>query len=300
MSRISFVLAALLLSACSASKSKPPAARDLGGASDMTTSTTDASQILARPYGLDVPSGYDPTKPTALILLLHGYSVTGAIQDGYFGFMQLANTHNVFVAHPDGTPDHTGARFWNATDACCDLDNLPVDDVRYLNAVVDDVEARYNIDPKRVWAVGHSNGGFMSHRLACDSASRFSAIVALAGDNWKDPSKCNPSAPVAVLQVHGDADATIPYAGNTTMPSAADSVGSWATKNGCTGTLAATGVTLDLDSGLPGAETAAAAYTCAQGAAELWTIHGGAHAPALIVPDWGNHVYDWLAAHVRP
>ena len=256
--------------------------------------------VVARPYDWDEPAGIDKSKPAPLIVLLHGFGITGWAQDAIFGFAQLADDRGVYVAHPDGTTDSMGQKFWNATDACCDMDHTGVDDVAYLNAVVDDMEARFNIDKKRVFFVGHSNGGFMSHRMACDAAGRVAAIAALAGDVWKDPSKCNPSAPVAVLQVHGDADAVVPYDGDTLEPSAPASVGTWAQKNGCTGDLADTGMTLDIDDMLPGNETSIARYACSAGAAELWTIHGGGHVPSFILPDWGNDVFDWLMQHPKP
>ena len=277
------VLAAASLSACSSSN-KPPPTNPL---------------VAARPYEWDQPDAYDKSKSYPLIVLLHGYSADGFTQNAYFGFSELADDRQVFIAYPNGMLDQTGARFWNATDACCDLYGTGVDDVAYLNAVIDDMEANFNIDSKRVFFVGHSNGGFMSHRMACDAAGRVAGIVALAGDNWQDASKCNPSEPVAVLQVHGDADEVVPYLGMGLMPSAIQSVGSWATKNGCAGTLADTGMTLDLDLNLTGAETGIARYDCSAGAAELWTIHGGMHLPALILPDWGHDVFDWLMQHEK-
>ena len=255
--------------------------------------------VVARPYDVDIPAGIDKSKPAPLIVLLHGYGANGFVQDAYFGFAQLADARGVYVAHPDGTTDAGGSKFWNATDACCDFNHTGVDDVAYLNAVVDDMEQQFNIDKKRVFFVGHSNGAFMSHRMACDAAARIAGIVALAGDVWKDPTKCNPTEPVAVLQVHGDADSMVPYDGSTLEPSAKQSVATWAGKNGCTGDLADTGMTLDLDSGLAGAETGIARYACTSGAAELWTIHGGQHLPSFILPDWGNDVFDWLMQHPK-
>ena len=193
--------------------------------------------VIARPYDFDQPAGYDAGKSYPLIVLVHGFGANGFVQDALFGFNQLADARGVFVAHPDGTLNSGGSRFWNATDACCDNEHSGVDDVAYLNAVIDDMEANFNIDTKRVFFVGHSNGAFMSHRMACDSADRVAAIVPLAGDVWQDASKCNPSSPVAVAQVHGDNDTLVPYDGYGLMPSAKQSVGTWAQKNGCSGNL---------------------------------------------------------------
>ena len=279
------LVSSLACAACSSSPSAKP--------------YTPGPLVVARPYDIDVPVGYDKSKSYPLIMLLHGYGANGFVQDAYFGFNALADARGVFVAHPNGTLDTKMSRFWNATDACCDVGHTGVDDVAYLNAVVDDVEKQFTIDKKRVFFVGHSNGGFMSHRMACDAADRIAAIVALAGDNWQDASKCNPSVPVAALQVHGDADATVPYGGMGLMPSAQQSVATWAAKNNCSGGLVATGETIDLDSSLPGNETEKAKWSCSSGAAELWTIHGGMHLPTFKMPDWGNDVFDWLMQHPK-
>src|SRR6185503_1724477 len=117
---------------------------------------------------------------------------------------------------PEGKKDLIG-QYWNATDACCDY-SQKTDDVAYLTALLDDVAARYNVDPKRVYLTGHSNGAFMSHRLACELGPRIAAIVAFSGDNWKDESKCRPADPVAVLQIHGTKDSVIKYGGGTQLP----------------------------------------------------------------------------------
>jgi polyhydroxybutyrate depolymerase len=261
--------------------------------------------VVARPYTSVVPAGYDPQKPTPLLLLLHGYSSQGILEDAYFGLSSIVDQRGFLYAYPDGTVDQVGLHFWNADDACCNFFGSTVDDVAYLNAVVDDMSARYNVDPRRIFVAGHSNGGFMAHRLACDSAGRFAAAMALAGDVWLDASKCNPSQPIAILQVHGDADQSILYGGGTNglgkpYPSAHDSVATWAQKNHCS-TTTTPGAPMTLDGHLPRDQTAVDRYTgCAPGgAAELWTIHGGTHVP-IFVAGWANILYDWLSAHARP
>ena len=67
-----------------------------------------------------------------------------------------------------------------------------------------------NVDPYRIYVAGHSNGGFMSYRLACTHADRIAAIVSLAGATFDTPADCSPTEPVAVLQIHGTADDTCP------------------------------------------------------------------------------------------
>ena len=169
------------------------------------------------------------------------------------------------------------------------------------------MSATHHVDSKRIFVLGHSNGGFMAHRLACDLSPRVAAIVSLAGAVWNDPARCQPVTPVAILEVHGDADQTILYDGGTSSsgspyPSAHTTVATWAQKNGCTGVLAATGETRDLDTDLVGAETKIERYgSCPAGAdVELWTIQGGAHIPQLATPTWGNAVWSFMRAHPKP
>ena len=164
--------------------------------------------------------------------------------------------------------------------------------------------ARYNVNPGRVYMVGHSNDDFMSHRMACDHADRVAAIVSLAGATWANPAECQPSEPVAILQVHGDADATIVYTGGeisgNAYPAAADTVASWAAMNACTGELKASKTRLDLDQAIADDETRVERFAgCPSASAdvELWTMETGSHLPSLIQPTWPESIVEFLLAH---
>ncbi|MGH9035595.1 MAG: alpha/beta hydrolase family esterase [Acidimicrobiia bacterium] len=257
----------------------------------------------ARPYGLKVPEGYDAGRPVPLVVLLHGYSSNGSAQNSYFRLSAQADRGGFLLAYPNGTRDLMGNRFWNATDACCDFYARGVDDVGYLDAVIDEISRRYAVDPARVFLVGHSNGAFMAHRYACDRAGRVAAIVALAGMQWQDPGRCGASSPVSVLHVHGRNDETIHYEGGSTpkgaYPGAVDTTGTWAAKNGCSGSLTSSGRRLDLDSSVSGDETTVDRYQGCPGVdIELWTIEGGGHVPAFN-GRWAEAIWEFMAAHPR-
>jgi polyhydroxybutyrate depolymerase len=232
--------------------------------------------------------------------VLHGYSASGRGQASYFGLFDGSEKHGYLLAYPDGTTDARGYRFWNATDACCNFFGSQVDDVAYLSAVIDDVESRYNVDTRRIFVVGHSNGGFMAHRLACEIGNRLAAVVSLAGATWKDPGRCPAGSPVNVLQAHGDADDTILYGGSPAYPSAQETVATWAQKNGCAGSLQPTGARFDLDTKLPGAETQEQTFTgCPpNGAVTLWTLDGGGHVPSLGT-EWPEAVWIYVSSHAK-
>lgn len=246
---------------------------------------TSTRSVDKRPYKLVVPSGYVAGTPIPFLILLHGYGETAADIDTYFATEALAEKKTFILALPEGNTNAVGYQYWNADDACCDLYSSKPDDSTYLHDIITDVKSAFAVDPKRVFLAGHSNGGFMSHRMACDHADEIAAIVSLAGEVWKDTSKCTPANPVSVLQVQGDADQLVYYIGGTTTeaayPSAPDSVATWATKNGCSAALTNSGTPLDLDALLPGTETKVERHACTHGAAELWTIQGGAHFPSF-------------------
>ena len=240
-----------------------------------------------------------------LVVLLHGYSATGAIQTAYFGMIPASDARGFLFAAPDGLVDGSGNQFWNATDACCNFYNNDVDDSAYLRSVVEDIEAEYNVDPKRIYFVGHSNGGFMSHRMACDHADKVAAIVSLAGAMVEDLSLCEPANPVAVLQIHGTADDTILYDGGSILgnsyPSAKNTVLDWVGLDNCSTTEDVSAAPLNLDTGLAGDETTITKYEgCDPGGhAELWTLAAGGHIPALD-SGFAGHVVDFLYAHPKP
>jgi polyhydroxybutyrate depolymerase len=303
---IVIALSTLQLLAMGCSKSDETVT-DAGGqeSDDAGSDASDGGIVATRPYTLKIPTSYDAAKPTPLLVLLHGYSASGYLEDAYFGFSGTAEAKGFLYAYADGTKDSQNKQFWNATDGCCNFDKSTVDDVAYIGAIMDDVSARYNVDKKRIYVVGHSNGGFTAHRLACDLAPRVAAIVSLAGETWLDATKCNPSEPVSVLDVHGDADDTILYDGGSTSsgayPSEQQTLATWAGKDHCTGALAATGETLDIDTKLAGAETVVEKYAGCPAGIDVarWTIQGGGHLPSL-ASSWGPLVFGFLSDHPKP
>lgn len=256
-----------------------------------------------RPITLQVPTDFDGSHTYPLLIILHGYGVNGPVQQAYFGLGGAADSAQTLILAPNGTVDAGGKQFWNADAACCDVGHTGVDDVAYLGGLIDDVAAAWPVDRARITVLGHSNGAFMAYRLACARADVVSAIAGLAGHATSAAVPCTPVHPVSVLHIQGTADAVVPYAtgpfNGVPSPGAIDSVAQWATRNGCTGAPAAAG-TKDLDSMLPGAETTVAVTGgCpASGAADLWTIAGGAHIPSLTAT-FKTDVLAWLAAHHR-
>ena len=231
----------VLLAACASS----PTASSPDASAPTTRGEYDPTPFGgARPVQVYVPNGYSDAKPAPLLILLHGYSASGLLEDLYLNLRASAEKYGLLYAHPDGKIDLKGNKYWNATDACCDFGKTNVDDSKYLSDLVIEIETRYKVDPKRVYFIGHSNGAFMSYRMACDHADVVAGVMTLAGETWLDTGKCNPSAPVAILHVQGTADATIKYDGGSNgglgggvYPGAAVTTSTWAKYNGCGPTL---------------------------------------------------------------
>lgn len=256
------------------------------------------------PVTVHVPASYDPLQPTPLVMLLHGYSGNGAQLANYLNIDPLSEQFGFCYLVPNGTIDNNGLRFWNATNACCNFFNSPVDDSNYLRALIDEAKLQLNVDPTRVHVGGHSNGGFMSYRMACDHSEAIASCTSLAGASHKNPAACSPDQPVHVLQIHGTADGTIAYGGGNIggaqYPGAVESVEQWATFDGCDLAWVA-GPDLDLVANIAGAETTVRRYEVAceaNGSAELWRMAGAGHTPNLSA-SFTAEVVGWMTAHPK-
>ncbi|MCB9612961.1 MAG: alpha/beta fold hydrolase [Sandaracinus sp.] len=276
---------------------------DAGTTEDAAT-TPDAGSLPTeiggdRPANVVLPRDYDGT-PRPLVILLHGYGASGSAQDLYLGLSRTARPRGVITVIPDGTQNTGGQRFWNATDACCLFGATPVDDVAYITGLVDEAIATYAVDEDRVYLFGHSNGGFMSHRLACDAPERFAAIITLAGTTFSDESRCTPSRPMSLLHIHGTADETIAYPGGAisgiTYPGAVETAARLGARAGCD-TEPTEGERFDFASDAVSQETIHG--NCDEGYdVRLWTLEDGTH-----IPGWGSgsmdRALDWLLAQSR-
>ena len=247
-----------------------------------------------------VPDAPAPPEGRPLIVLLHGYGASGFFQELYLQLSGLAAERGFLYATPDGTLNPEGKRFWNATDACCDFYGSGVDDVGYLTGLIDAIDARFGVDPRRVHLFGHSNGGFMAYRMACSAAGRLTSAVSLAGATYFDPADCSPSRPVRILQIHGSDDETILYGGGilvaTPYPGAEQDALTWAAYDGCLD-QATTGAPFDAEATIAGDETEVASWSvgCRGPGAGLWTIVGGAHVPSFTAT-FRQRILDWFEA----
>ena len=226
-----------------------------------------------------IPSTYSSSNSYPLVILLHGYTSSGQRVDNYFKISNLVDDYGFLFVAPDGTQETTGRqnRFWNASDACCNFFESEVDDSGYIHSIIEEMQKIYNVDGRRIYLIGHSNGGFMSYRMAYEHSDKVSAIVSLAVANHREQRDPPPNA-VHILQIHGTNDRTIDFQGGDTReyfygrggryPGALRSVRRSADYNGC-GETGAGRELRDLEASLPGHETGVSSLKLAVRAEDL-------------------------------
>ena len=229
-----------------------------------------------RPYLLHVPPSYDARKPTPVVLALHPFAADGPMMARISGLGETADREGFLVAYPDGTGRRPMLR-WNFGATAGD----GVDDVAYLAGVLDDLAAVANVDPRRVYATGFSNGGMMCYRLAAELSDRIAAIAPVAGTMATGGAR--PRRPVPVLHFHGTRDTFVTYDGRLWRePQAARLMGVeatvrfWAESNGCPEAPARATVPRGGDDGLI---VNRVAYGPGRDGSEviLYVIEGGGH-----------------------
>ncbi len=185
-----------------------------------------------RSYEIHVPPSYDGMTPAPLVLNFHGFTSSGLGQQTSSNMDVTADAEGFLVAYPNGLDQS-----WNAGLCCGRSATLGVDDVGFTRAVIEDLSSRGCIDPSRVYATGMSNGGFFSHRLACEAADVIAAVAPVAGVLALDPATCTPSRPISILHLHGTGDPLVRYDGGglADSPSVEASIAGWLDRNGCTG-----------------------------------------------------------------
>jgi polyhydroxybutyrate depolymerase len=255
---------------------------------------------------LYVPKSYDCGSPAPLVVMLHGYTADGPSKEEYFNIKAEADKRGFLYLFPTGTKDGLGNNFWNATDACCNFSNSTVDDSGYLSKLITDIQSEYNVDAKRVFLIGHSNGGFMSYRMACEHSNQIAAIASLAGATFVDmKTRCANPSPVSVLQIHGTSDEVISFSGGSLpvgrYPSADVSAASWSTVNSCSGGPIDEPAKRDVDASVSGSETNVKRWdSCAAGTSvSLWSVVDGKHT-LTITPSLVPQILDFFYAHPKP
>ena len=159
----------------------------------------------------------------SLVLCLHGYG--GDIDEHrlQYGIGRATKKTKIIQVYAAGRKDNQNWRYWSAfkpdwTGACKGFIKCKDTDVEYLRTVVKTAMAFYNINPKRIYVYGHSNGAAMAYRIACDASDLFAAAVAVEGapphdGGVHDNYKCAPQNPISILHIGGSKDNNVKFEG---------------------------------------------------------------------------------------
>lgn len=203
---------------------------------------------LMRHYLVHVPRVYDTATPAPLLMAFHGGG--GDMQfmadDARYGLISLSERVGAIVVFPNGYSRFPGGRLatWNAGECCAAARDLRIDDVGFVRAVVAQVQRQYAVDAQRVYATGMSNGGMLSHRLACEMADVFQAVASVAGTDVT--TGCSPARPISVLHLHARDDDHVLFNGGagpgafrdasqvSPFTSVPETMARWVRRDGCT------------------------------------------------------------------
>jgi polyhydroxybutyrate depolymerase len=234
-----------------------------------------------REYLLYVPKSYDRTRPTPLVISMHGAAGWPAQQMNVSGWNWLAESQGLIVVYPSGN-EGAGPRIWHV-----DRGAGLMRDVRFISALIDTLEAAYNIDPTRIYANGLSNGGGMAFVLSCTLSDRIAAVGMVAAAQSLPWSWCTDRRPVPMIAFHGTADRLTPYNGGKVwlapdpFPSVPGWAANWARRNNCGPN--------PIDSVVAADVTRVEYTSCADEAAVvLYAVQGGGHSwpGGQPLPEW--------------
>lgn len=272
-----------------------PAAIVAASAAKYHADQADGESLMAmgkRTYSLHVPASYDPAKPTALVLSFHGASLWGAGQRSLSTWDAVADREGIIVAYPSARGSR-GLRAWMVrkpykvlVPGSRDSVELVSVDVHYVRALIDELKARYNIDERRVYADGLSNGGGMAWLLSCVLSDRIAA-VGLVGAAYTIPTEwCATREPVPAIMLHGTLDRQTQYDGakvwisRRAFPSIPAVARQWAQRNRCSTRFTDSAIAPDV---------VKRSWQDCQAPVDFYTIVGGGHT-------WpgGAHLPEWF------
>lgn len=255
-----------------------------------------------RTYRLALPRDYDGSKPLPLVLSFHALGASAKHQAAVDGLELTAFTGELAVVHPEGTtPAGLGGPSWNALRSLeSEHPALAVDDVGFVDELLDLLESELCLDTNRVWATGFSIGAMFSARLACEMPDRIAAAASVAALLQAD--ECEGTTGLSLLHIHGDKDEVTPFDGghgtltstydgaaasavlSAASVSVAHEISAYAKRNGCDPAP---------DTQTLGQSVESHTYrACADNDLVLYVVHGAGHTwPTLEVTEGTDERY---------
>lgn len=193
---------------------------------------------LERNYLVHVPPKYDHNQPTPVVLIYHGGGSNPEVMVRFSGMNQKSDEAGFIAVYPSGRGRLARVLTFNGGNCCGYAMQQNVDDVAFTRKLLDDLATVINVDQKRVFATGMSNGGIIAYRMASELSDRIAAIAPVGGPMGTET--CNPKRPVPVIHFHGTDDENAPFKGGkgkgvsgTDFYSVEHSINAWVKANGC-------------------------------------------------------------------
>ncbi len=169
---------------------------------------------LIRRYKVHVPPSYDKKTPLPVILAFHGGTGNADKSPSYFQLNPKSDKEGFIVVYPEGTGKKilgTILGSWNGGTCCGPAFKNNVDDVGFIKKMLTKLEQDFNIDEKRIYATGMSNGAIMSYALACEMSDKIAAIA--PSGSIGHYRQCDQTRPVPTIHFHGTDDPCAVYDG---------------------------------------------------------------------------------------
>jgi len=210
---------------------------------------------LNRSYRIYVSPNYSASDPASIVMTLHGMG-DNMTNFSTLGFNLIADTANIIVLVPQAVSDVYAGTAWNSGAGTMGYyPNASVNDIGYLNALIDTTIANYSVDPQSVYLCGFSMGGFMTQRMAIQSNSRFAAFASMSGTKGAAITNFAPGRTIPIAHFHGTSDSTVFFTNNEYGIDADSLVTLWVNSNGCdpepdtthfANTISGDGITVDM------------------------------------------------------
>ncbi len=203
---------------------------------------------MTRTFVVHIPPGFDGKAKVPLVIMLHGAGGSGEGAIPQTGWGAKSDREGFIAVFPDGTPPHPAlpARFllnprlWNDGSGRGAIAVKDVDDLGFISAMIDFLEARYAADPARVYCTGFSNGASMTFSVGLNLSNRIAAIAPVSGHLFYTGKQL--AYPVPLLFIIGTKDPLNPIDGGDVKlpwgvtqyhPPIEDSLKQWELMLGC-------------------------------------------------------------------
>lgn len=244
---------------------------------------------VSRTYFVHVPAGLPAGKAAPLVMAFHGGGGEAQNFAAKTGLVAASDSFGFILALPQGLRNS-----WNSGGATPVgyAERSNVDDVGFVNAMLDQIESHYAVNTNEIHATGMSAGGMFVYRLACDMPQRLKSIAVVAA-TLEEPG-CTGAQNISLLHIHGTADQNVPLAGGrgtmsakrANYPPVLPGIDLFKARNQCTAAP---------KQSQPAQDTVCATTSCGDGATvEFCQVQGGGHAWPGIPPEpWQsqNNVY---------